>query len=330
MAYEFTAGESVAESFAQAWNEQLDRAVRALSEEWTADPVGAIHAARKAIKKERALLRLGRGALGGEERRRLNRELRSIGQGLSGLRDSEVMVQTLEKLTVRFAGQLPEATFSEVRELLDRDRRAQHDGAAGGEAISAAAAHLEDLRGRVDELTLDSDGWPAIDGGLMRTYRDGRRAMREASRTRTLEALHDWRKRVKDLWYELRLLAPVCGPAFQGAAAEAGELADILGDDHDLGMLRQTLLGRATEPGVDLEALIGLIDYRREQLQTQAVLIGERLYAERPGAFRRRIRRCWSAGRAEHRAFEARHPSAVAQPIISGRPNTRSNASSSP
>src|SRR5437588_484133 len=191
--------ETERESFSRCVREQLNRALRAVREEAGADPVSAVHTARKAIKKERALLRLGRGALG-------------------------------------------------------------------------------------------SDGWPAIDGGLMRTYRDGRRAMREASRTRTLEALHDWRKRVKDLWYELRLLAPVCGPAFQGAAAEAGELADILGDDHDLGVLRQTLLARATEPGLDLEALIGLIDYRREQLETQAVLIGERLYAESPGAFRRRIR----------------------------------------
>ena len=48
----------------------------------------------------------------------------------------------------------------------------------------------------------------------------------------------------------------------------------------------------------DVDAVIDLIDHRREQLQTAAMFAGERVYAERPKAFARRLRRCWHAGRA--------------------------------
>jgi hypothetical protein len=47
-----------------------------------------------------------------------------------------------------------------------------------------------------------------------------------------------------------------------------------------------------------MDALLGLIDHRREQLLAEAILAGERVYAERPKAFARRVRRCWYAGRA--------------------------------
>jgi CHAD domain-containing protein len=58
---------------------------------------------------------------------------------------------------------------------------------------------------------------------------------------RSLESLHEWRKRVKDVWYHLRLLQPVCGRTVRGQAKEASRLADVLGEDHDLGVLNMTL-----------------------------------------------------------------------------------------
>ena len=57
--------------------------------------------------------------------------------------------------------------------------------------------------------------------------------------------LHDWRKRVKDLWYHERLLAPTCGPTVRGHAKELDRLSDLLGDDHDLALLRHELTRRA-------------------------------------------------------------------------------------
>ena len=55
-------------------------------------------------------------------------------------------------------------------------------------------------------------------------------------------------------------------------------------------------------------AVVKLIDYRRAELQTEATRVGERVYAETPKAFRRRMRGSWKAGRALARAPREQHP----------------------
>ena len=57
--------------------------------------------------------------------------------------------------------------------------------------------------------------------------------------------------------------------------------------------------------------MLGLIDHRRGLLQTQAVALGERVYAERPKAFVRRARTSWRAGRRQREA-EGRDPTGLA------------------
>ena len=63
---------------------------------------------------------------------------------------------------------------------------------------------------------------------------------------------------------------------------------------------------------VDVAALRGLIDYRRSELQTEAIFAGERLYAEKPKQFMRRVHRYWKAGRAQARAELDRQPAELA------------------
>jgi CHAD domain-containing protein len=127
-----------------------------------------------------------------------------------------------------------------------------------------------------------------------------------------VEELHEWRKRVKDLWYHERLLAPTCGGAVRGHAKELHHLADLLGDDHDLALLGRELTDGSIAVPADVDAVIKLIEHRREELQVEAYGIGERLYAESPKAFRRRMRRSWEAGRAMARATQERHPAELA------------------
>jgi CHAD domain-containing protein len=314
MAYEFVPGEDVRHSISRTAREQLDRAIGVLTEELETDPVDAVHTARKAIKKERALLRMARGAIPRIERRYGNVVLRDAARNLSSIRDAEVAVQTFEQLAERFAGQLPESTFAAVREQLERDRSAERERAAELAVHDEAINDLRLIRSRAESWELRRDGWEAVAPGVERSYTDGRAAMRLVRGESSVGNLHNWRKRVKDLWYELRLLAPVCGPTVRGGAEEAEHLSDLLGDDHDLAVLREILVGKAPHVRSDLDALIGLVDYRRDQLQTQAKAIGARLYAEKPRAFVRRMQRLWEAGRAEYRAFEGRHPAALAQP----------------
>jgi CHAD domain-containing protein len=290
--------ESVREAFARCTREQLDGAVRALSEDIQKDPVEAVHSARKAVKKERALLRLMRGVIPSEQRHHENAALREAARGLSDAREREVVVQTIDQLAGRFSGQLPARTFATVRERLAVARDAHRAGLVSSTRGAQAVQDLGAVRVRFDDMKLKVGGWSALDQGLVRTYRRGRNALVLARGDRSPETMHAWRKRVKDLWYHLRVLTPVCGPSVRGQAKEADRLAELLGDDHDLAVLKVAVEDIGDELPLDLVALFGLIDHRREQLQSEAIPIGERLYAEKPKAFRRRMHRSWRAGRA--------------------------------
>ena len=139
-----------------------------------------------------------------------------------------------------------------------------------------------------------------IEDGLLRTYRRGRKALRIAYETPTAENFHEWRKRVKYHWYHLRLLRELWPAPMKPLAAEAKRLADLLGDDHDLAVLRETLVRDADTFGSAslIEALRALGKRRQDQLRTESKPLGWRLFAEKPGDFSRRMQRYWCA--AEH------------------------------
>lgn len=308
MAYKFDANEPVRAEVVRCAAEQLDRAIGELSERINDDPVRAVHNARKAIKKERSLLRLASGAIASEDRRRENAALREAARELSGTRDADVMTATLDDLADRFAGQVPAKAFDAIREQLRSRNGHRSDSALQARAVQELGA----LRVRVDDWELVRGGWKAIEAGLLRSYTRGRKAFARARGERSMENLHAWRKRVKDLWYQERLLAPICGPGVRGQAKDAHRLADLLGDDHDLALLRQELAPKETPAPVDLHAVVKLIDHRRGELQTEAIALGERVYADSPKAFRRRMRRSWRAGRALAEAPEEGHPAELA------------------
>jgi CHAD domain-containing protein len=118
---------------------------------------------------------------------------------------------------------------------------------------------------------------------LTDTYRSGRRAFARAEDEPTTEHLHEWRKRVKDLWYQQRLLKRAWPGVMKALAAEAKSLSKLLGSDHDLAVLAAEL--------PDDDVLRPLIADRRAELQDEAWTLGRRLYAESPKAFRKRLRR---------------------------------------
>lgn len=320
MAYRFDIDEGVRDGIRRCAVEQLDVAVRQLSERLDGDPVEAVHSARKAIKKERSLLRLARGAMPAGQRRRENRRLRDAARAVSQARDAEVMLDTFDQLAERYAGQLPGHAFDAIRERLVVGRDRERAALTGTPLAAHAARELRAVRTRVPDWRLSADGWSSIEPGLRRSYADGRQAFARSRSDRSFEGLHAWRRRVKDLWYEERLLATVAGPTVTGQVKDVHRLGDLLGDDHDLGVLRAALTGGAAPVPVDLDAVIELIDHRRGELQAEALRLGARVYAEKPGAFVRRMRTYWAAGRAQARAGRDERPAELAEAVRAPHP----------
>jgi CHAD domain-containing protein len=302
MPYRLEDGESVREGIRRCSREELDRAVQELTDGIKVDPVEAIHEARKSLKKQRSLLRLARAAFPARERRQQASLFREAARRLSGTRDADVMIDGLDDLSERFAGTVPKQAFTAARARLVARRDEERERATRSGSAAAVAIELRAARRSVDEWELRRDGWHAIAGGLERSYRRGGRAFKRARAEPTPENFHEWRKRVKDLWYHLRVLKPVSEATMRGHAGEAHRLSELLGDDHDLWVLREALSSMDPDISADLGPLLAAIDHRRAQLQAGAVLVGERLYAEKPKAFLRRMHRYWKAWRAEIRA----------------------------
>jgi CHAD domain-containing protein len=293
MAYRLQPGEAVPDGLRRCAREQLDQAVDELSARVADDPVEAVHEARKSLKKTRSLLRLGRGTLEPDQRRRDNAALRSAGRRLSPSRDAEVMLEAADELAERYAGRAPQATFDAIRRHLAAER--DPDSGLTGQV----AEELKVVRSRIEHWSSRATGWKALEPGLQRSYARGRAGLEQARSRPTAENLHEWRKRTKDLWYHLRLLKPLAPGIVGGAAKEADKLSKLLGDDHDLAVLHETLERGAGDMKVDVDPVLALIDHRREQLQVEALVLGRRLYAERPKAFVARLHRYWKASRPQ-------------------------------
>jgi CYTH domain-containing protein/CHAD domain-containing protein len=300
-AYRLLADEDTATGVRRAIAGRLDKAVQRLREANEAGADGdalaeAIHGARKGLKKARAALRLVREDLGEKTFKRENRALRDAGRALSASRDAEVKVATLDAL-VEGDGDVPPGATALWREALlaDRDRTVGEESGGTGQAVAA----IEAVAARAPEWTLRADGWELLGPGLDTAYREGREAFAALGDSPDFEAVHELRKRGKDLWYQLRLLRDAWRPVLEPTAEEVHDFTDLLGDHHDLAVLCIDLVGREDVDAVHRETLRRLIEARQADLITAALAAGERIYAEKPKAFSRRIRAYWRAWRRE-------------------------------
>jgi len=136
-----------------------------------------------------------------------------------------------------------------------------------------------------------------LGAGLKRVYRNGRDAFGVAQNDPSQEHLHEWRKQVKYLWYQLQVLQPIQVGQLTALADQAHTLANTLGDDHDLAVLSHKFLEESDRfpDRATMHTLADLIDRRRAHLQEQAMTLGHRLYEEKPRLFVDRLREYWRA-----------------------------------
>ena len=245
MAYRIAADETLGDGLRHSARDQLDGAVRALEERFVDEPAKAIHDARKRIKKTRALLRLARPAMGRKAVRRENDALRAAAATLSAARDADVLVETVDDLAERYVGRLPSATFEAVRASFSGG-----DGSRPTPSVDEALAGLREVRARVDDWPLGDADRDDVLAGEGKAYAAGRAQLPEAGDAPDVEELHEWRKRVKDLWYHGLLLRNAWAPVVETQAEEAHRLSEILGDDHDLFVLHERL-GRLVDAWQD-------------------------------------------------------------------------------
>jgi CHAD domain-containing protein len=259
----------------------------------------AVHGVRKDIKKARAVLRLARERMPKKAYRRQTELLREAAERLAPTRDAYVKGAALRNLKEHFQGQLGRRAFRQLRAQMEGDLALAEKRFARSKGARKIKQLLKRIPKEIEALELDAKGWDAIAPGLKAAFAEGRDAFLEARHEPSPEHLHDWRKRAKDLWYQVRVLRPIASRELDVMAAELKTLTEYLGDDHDLFMLGQSVEAEAPnqlqllEPG----ALTGMIDQRRRELQVAALKAGEQIYSEKPAEFCDRLAQYWKAWR---------------------------------
>src|SRR4051794_9235617 len=104
--------------------------------------------------------------------------------------------------------------------------------------------------------------------------------MSEISKNPTAEAVHEWRKRVKDHWYHTRLLCSIWPKPMKAHGEVADRLGDTLGKHHDLEIFQQRLVEEDFGDPQVIEVLTALARRRQKTLEDEAFSIGARLLAE--------------------------------------------------
>ncbi|HEY3492289.1 MAG TPA: CHAD domain-containing protein [Solirubrobacterales bacterium] len=297
--YRLMARESPSEGIRRIALGRAEKAIEELDRAGDGDgSADAIHAARKDLKKLRAVVRLVRTELGQDLYRAENRRYRDAGRLLARSRDAEVKVETLNALRESFGEELSAEMVAAWLAELERERDEIAKRVADepdGSHVAEAKAAIEVGREKIVDWRLRDDSWQLVGSGLRRSYRDGRRAMQRTRAEPTTENVHEWRKRTKDLWYQLRILREAWRPVLGETAEQAHELTDLLGKHHDLALLTEDLEDR--EPTGDLGAAADAIERRRQELLDDAGDIGARLYAEKPKAFAKRMKSYWQVWR---------------------------------
>lgn len=302
MSYQLKRKESLLQGIKRIVIEQTDKAIDELT---NAEEIGigeAVHQVRKRFKKNRAVIRLVRYSLGEKTFERENKYFRDLGRELAGLRDGEVTIETLDNLSTHFSDLVQPESFTNIRRELRVDYRQEYQSTVNNDVLTSVKHELKNVRERVDSWKLKSDRWTAIDRSFKRVYKRGYQDLRQAKAEPTAENLHEWRKRVKYLRYQLKILSPMWSDLIEQWIDLTHDLTDYLGEDHDLAVLKEFVVSQPErfDSQSNKELLISLCDRRQQQLQLAAIDLGEKIYTEKPKRFSNRFGNYWQIWRKQN------------------------------
>ena len=131
--------------------------------------------------------------------------------------------------------------------------------------------------------------------------------MAAAAKHPTAENYHEWRKRVKDHWYHVRLLESLWTDVLQAHEASLRNLETWLGDDHNLSVLCDHIEQNAARLGeaADVDLFLTLSRRYQEELRENSLTLGEQVYAEKPRHLNHTFSKLWDAWQAPRKQVES-------------------------
>jgi CHAD domain-containing protein len=288
MSYRLKSGEPPSQGLKRIFREETQSALQLCRHPFKQRGI-TVHETRKHLKKLRAALRLAAAKTGKDRHMREDRSLSEIAKLVSDLRDAHVRLQTLIRIREDMHGHSAVHSFPKIEELLSMERESFSAAFAGWR--KQAIPKLKAAKKRLSDWPLDDTTWKQVCGAVAKSYRRGRDALTQVLKKPSPGTFHEWRKEVKQLWYQLRLLQPLNRVVLEKIANDVRTLGELLGLDHDFAFLLARLEEERSDSALQVEhaALQKLIRKRSRKLQRNATELGRRFYAEAPKAFAKRI-----------------------------------------
>ncbi|HEY5921647.1 MAG TPA: CHAD domain-containing protein [Kofleriaceae bacterium] len=246
------------------------------------NPVTAVHEYRKALRRARAVLALFSHALPRSERRAILRALREARRALGTARDQAVVPNTIA------AVELDEVDRSTADSILAASKEGVPPPSETKQLLAEGAARTAAQVEALEASLPQTLAWGTVERGLRDTYEAARSARKAAKRSK--RSFHAWRRRSKELTYQLELLAAYAGTRTSELHREIEHVTDTQGPAVDLLMLRDLVRTHAT--GIAPEAIARLssaIDSQLDDLIADSRRAGRDAFKRKPGKFARRV-----------------------------------------
>ncbi len=236
-----------------------------------------LHEVRLCIKRIRAMWRLLRPSIDERIYQRENARLRDVAMRLAKFRDEEVMGATLQSLANKTSVKKLHAALQELE--------CEFAPAPGGNQDLESALHFagEAMRKSnqaLGNMTIKTRGWGVFSLGLNLSYRRACKSFHRAGQLSTDEQFHVWRKRVKDLLYQLEIILPAWPRRLKPQDRKLKDLAALLGEHHDLAVLRQRITDLRARDGArnSYEPVCALVTREIGKLSNEALSGGKSLF----------------------------------------------------
>lgn len=242
----------------------------------------AVHESRKALRRGRAVLSMISAALPKSERRAVLRALQEARRSLSIARDHAVAPVTMTALA------LSEEDRVTAKRVLDNAAEARPSAAELAHLLAdvanRAAAQAEALEAALPQHL----SWSEVVTGVQQVYGEARKA--RAKSKKSTQQFHSWRRRSKELVYQLELLAEHAGQRISAIRDEVSGIVDQLSPAVDLIMLHEFV--RTYAQGIASESidhLAATIEYHVAELMKSTRSAGRDTFEEKPKKFGKRL-----------------------------------------
>ncbi len=251
------------------------------------------HIIRKRLKFLRALLKLTRHCSDSDAYKNLNITLRDHGREISACRDYHVKGILLQEIGQNrlFGSVQPvveELTHINQKGTEQEERKLLSGAPNSYERISSQLLNNGDFENYFLNPLIDTE---SVLEGFSIAYLKSSNAFHEGYISHNAKSLHEWRKRTKDIQYQLEILNDSLPDSFYPAYTDLAELCEVLGRINDLYMFLSWIQGivQTLEYNEHIPALSSGIKQEINKLKRKAEVNGNSLYQYTPEEYRKNV-----------------------------------------